>query len=122
MEFVFSICIIQPLKDFQFTKSSFVHNLIVPNDLHSDICVIPGLVSGANDVGEHTLPGVTIHCVSVVQILTNANSIISFSIIPIIGQRWIFQCIFIFRLSGSWCINIVEVVLISKHIPFPTLN
>lgn len=44
----------------------FLHDLVVPYDLHSHIGIVTGLVSSANDIGEHTLPRVPVNCVSVV--------------------------------------------------------
>ena len=53
------------------------HHFIVPNDLDGHLLVGLESVPGSHDVAEYPLPGVAVHSVATVQLLTDTHTCIN---------------------------------------------
>ena len=62
-----------------------LHDFIIPNDFDCHICIASGLVSSADNITEYTLTGESRYYVSIIQNLSDANSIVTLGIVPIVS-------------------------------------
>lgn len=67
------------------------HYFIVPDNLDGDVLIAPGSVPSSDDIGEHTLAGVSVDRVPVIHGLSDTNSVITLRIVPVVGQTWVLR-------------------------------
>ena len=66
-----------------------LHHFVISNDFDGDFLITFHGVACSNDIAKNSLASIAIHYVTLVQLLSNADTVVALCVVPVISQCWV---------------------------------